>query len=77
VRVADVAFAGAVDFVADVLNHDLHEPAEEFVHLFTPQRLAKIDRAAAQIDAGHGVTREQVEADLAKIRAEWLDQNRR
>ena len=76
-RAADAGFDSVDDYVADVLEHDFQEPAEEFDYLFTPQRLAKIDRAAAQIDAGHGLTREQVEADLAKSRAEWLDQNRR
>ena len=39
---------------------DVYEDTENFDHLFTPERLAQIDRAAAQIDAGEGIPAEQV-----------------
>jgi len=76
-RAAEAGFPSVDDYVADVLQHDLHEQTENFDHLFTPERLAHIDRAATEIDAGKGLTLEQVDAELAKRRAEWLRQNPR
>jgi hypothetical protein len=58
---ASAAGFGTVDeYIADVLQHDLHEETENLDYLFTPDRLAHIDRAAAQIDAGQGIPAEQV-----------------
>ncbi len=65
------------DYVADVLQHDLQEETENFDHLFTPERLAPIDRAIAQIEAGQGLTKEQAAAELAERRDKWLRQNAR
>lgn len=59
-----------------MLQHDL-EDTENFDHLFTPERLAHIDRAIAQIEAGQGLTSEQAKAGLARCRDEWLRQNPR
>jgi PHD/YefM family antitoxin component YafN of YafNO toxin-antitoxin module len=59
-RASAAGFATVDDYVADVLHHDLHEETENFDHLFTPERLAHVDRAAAQIDAGQGISAEQV-----------------
>ncbi len=59
-RRADEAGFGTVDdYVANVLKQDLEDP-DNFDHLFTPERLAKIDRAATQVDAGKYLTAEQV-----------------
>jgi hypothetical protein len=70
-RAAETGFESVDEYVADVLRHDL-EDGESLDHLFTPERLAHIDRAAAQIDAGLGLTVEQVNAELSKRRDEWL-----
>jgi len=59
-RAEEAGFPSVDDYVADVLQHDLHEEAEKLDHLFTPERLAHIARAAAQIDAGLGIPSEQV-----------------
>ena len=75
-RATETGFESVDEYVADVLRHDL-EDGENLDHLFTPERLAHIDRAAAQIDAGEGLTAEQVNAELAKRRDEWLRQERR
>lgn len=48
------------EYVADVLQNDLHEETENLDYLFTPERLAHIDRAAAQIEAGQGISAEKV-----------------
>ena len=65
------------EFVADVLQHDFLDPVEDLDRLFTPERLAHIDLAATEIDAGRGLMSEQVDAELAKRRDEWLRQNPR
>jgi hypothetical protein len=59
-RASVAGFVSVDEYVADVLQHDLDEATENFDHLFTPERLAHIDRAAAQIDAGQGMPAEQV-----------------
>ena len=74
-RAAAAGFGSVDEYVADVLQHDLREEPENFDHLFTPERLAHIDRAAAQIAAGQGLTLEQAEAELTKRRDEWLRRN--
>jgi hypothetical protein len=40
--------------------------------MFTPERLAIIDAANADIEAGNGLSMEQVKESLAKTRAQWL-----
>ncbi len=59
-RATSAGFETVDQYVADVLQHDLQEETENFDYLFTPERLAHIDRAAAQIDAGQGISAEQV-----------------
>jgi hypothetical protein len=58
-RAAEAGFGTVDDYVADVLQQELEDP-ENFDHLFTPERLAHIDRAAAQVDAGECLTSDQV-----------------
>jgi len=72
-RATEAGFESVDEYVADVLRQDLGD-GENLDHLFTPERLAHIDRAAAQIDAGLCLTVEQVNAELAKRRDEWLRQ---
>lgn len=74
-RATESGFGSVDEYVASMLQHDLDE-ADNLDRFFTPERLAHIDRAVAQIDAGQGMTREQVDAELAKSRDEWLRQNR-
>jgi len=59
-RASAAGFETVDEYVADVLQHDLREETENFDYLFTPERLAHIDQAAAQIDAGQGIPAEQV-----------------
>jgi len=69
-RAAEAGFASVDEYVADVLQQDLEE--ENLDRFFTPERLAHIDRAAASIADGRGLTPEQANAELAKRRDEWL-----
>jgi hypothetical protein len=58
-RAAEAGFENVDDYVANVLKQDLEDPAN-FDHLFTSERLAQVDRAAAQIAAGEYLTAEEV-----------------
>ena len=73
-RAAEGGFASVDQYVADLVSLDLG-PAENFDHCFTPERLADIDRASAQIAAGQCFTAEQADIELAKRRAQWLREN--
>jgi len=66
-RAAEAGFESVDDYVADVLQNEL-ENGENLDRLFTPERLAHIDRAAAQIDAGLGITAEQVKEHFRRKR---------
>jgi hypothetical protein len=59
-RASTSGFMTVDEYVADVLQSNLHEETEDFDYRFTQERLAQIDRAAAQIDAGQGIPAEQV-----------------
>jgi hypothetical protein len=74
-RATDAGFASVDEYVADVVHHDLHEEPADFDHLFTAERMAELDRALADVDAGRGLPRDQVEAELAQQKAQWLRQN--
>jgi len=80
-RAAGAGYASVDEYVADVVAHDLSAEngadTPDLDHLFTPERLAHIDAAAAQIKDGNFYTTEQADAELAKRRAEWLQQNPR
>jgi hypothetical protein len=79
-RASEAGFASVDEYVADVVSHDLIEDSvgetPNLDHLFTPERLAHIDAAAAQIEAGNYFTAEQVREHFKKKRAAWIQQNR-
>lgn len=50
-RALEAGFGSVDEYVADRLRHDFEE-TESLDRFFTPERLARIDRAIAQIDAG-------------------------
>jgi predicted transcriptional regulator len=43
--------------------------------MFTPERLAHIEKSDAEIDAGNFFTGEQVQAQLKQKHAEWVEQH--
>ncbi|MBS0209743.1 MAG: hypothetical protein JSS27_12405 [Planctomycetes bacterium] len=75
-RASEAGFSSVDEYVTELLQHGFEE-TENLDHLFTPERLAHIDCAIAEIDAGLGLTSEQAKAELAKRREEWLRQNPR
>lgn len=78
-RAAESGFSTVDEYVADVVSHDLIEESggetPNLDHLFTPERLAHIDAAAAEIKAGNYFTAEQVREHFKKKRAEWIQKN--
>jgi hypothetical protein len=74
-RAVEAGFKSIDEYVADVLTEDLCEDMETLDHLFTPERLAHIDKSAAQIKAGQGYTMEEVQEHIAQKRAEWIQEN--
>jgi hypothetical protein len=73
-RATESGFASVDEYVADLLSLDL-SPTEDLDLLFTPQRLALIERASSQIAAGECFSAEEADEELARRRAEWLRNN--
>ena len=65
-------FSSVDEYVADVLSHDFQLDDEHLDRFFTPERLALIDQAAADVAAGNVHTMEQVRESLAQTRDAWL-----
>jgi hypothetical protein len=76
-RAAEAGYATVDEYIVEVLSHDIHDATENLDHLFTPERLAHIDRAQALIESGSFYTGEQADLELANRRAEWLRRNPR
>ncbi len=62
-----------------MLVHDLTEDGigetPNLDHLFTPERLAEIDEAAADVEAGNYFTAEQVREHFKQKREAWIQKN--
>ncbi|HEY3782114.1 MAG TPA: hypothetical protein VGL56_13605 [Fimbriimonadaceae bacterium] len=77
-RIADVAklLSNRPELVEDIhLGQESEDAAIQA--MFTPKRMARIKAAQASIEAGKGMTKEQVEASLAANKVEWLAENPR
>jgi hypothetical protein len=78
-RASEAGFSSVDEYVADVVSHDLVEENDDRTpnldHLFTPERLALIDEAAAEIKAGNCFTGEQVRDHFQQKRAAWTRKN--
>jgi len=61
--------------LVDEIHLDGDEEDEAIQRLFTPELLAKINAAGADIAAGNFATLEQVDARIAATRAEWIAAN--
>ncbi len=73
-RAAESGFASVEEYVVHLLQTQIDE--ENLDHLFTPERLAHIDRAASEIDAGLGITLEEFDVHFAKLKDQWLRRNK-
>jgi hypothetical protein len=77
-RATEAGFSGfsSVDeYVADVVSHDLVEGSPDQTpnldHLFTPEQLAIIDAAAAEIKDGNCFSAEQVREHSKQKESAW------
>jgi hypothetical protein len=73
-RASDAGYPSVDAYVSDFL---VSTDDQNIDHLFTPRRLAHIDKADADIDSGKGLTSEQAEKELALRREKWLQANPR
>lgn len=74
-RAAESGCADAQAYVTLMLQMEQQE-GENFDHLFTPERLAEIDRAAAQVEAGEGITLDEFDLRLAEFKDQWQRQQK-
>lgn len=74
-RARAAGFDSVDEYIADFLEQH-SDTGDNFDHLFTPERLALIDKGAGDIKAGRFCTLEQVDAQLAETKAAWLRKNR-
>jgi len=75
-RAVDAGFNTIGEFVTDVLTGELTQDTEDFDYLFTPERIAHLDRVAASVKAGGKTyTTEEVRAHLAATRSDWIRKN--
>ena len=58
-------------FVADMVREGLHVADEDAP--LTPEQIAKVRRAQAEIAAGESYTEDEVEAHFARKGASWTD----
>jgi len=77
IQLADEAgFEGVDEYVTVMLVDDETEDTPNLDHVFTPERVADLDRISAEVKAG-GVTStmEQVREHPAHNRADWMRAN--
>jgi len=65
-RASEAGFQTVDEYVADVLLSEVGPQTEDLDRLFTPERLAHIDRSSAQIKAGEYYTADQVREHFGK-----------
>ena len=63
----------AIQFESSALNEEMDHTSIQA--LFTPELLAQIDAAGAEMKAGEFVTQDQIDASLAETRARWIAKN--
>jgi hypothetical protein len=74
-RAVDAGFPSVDDFVADIVEHELHDEPENIDHLFTPECMRLVDESTAQIKAGKSHTSEQVREHFDRKLAAWHESN--
>ena len=74
-RAAEAGFANVDAYVAEVLKNEVQDDIGNLDDFFTPERIALIKEAEAEVDRGEFYTAEEAKIELAKRRAEWIRQN--
>jgi hypothetical protein len=77
-RADQAGFHSVDDYVTDIITNDTVDEYENLDHLFTPERLAHIDKVYAEVKAGGKTyTMEEVSEFIAAKRADWMRENER
>ncbi len=71
-RAEAAGFPNVDEYVAEVLAHDFQLDEGNLDRFFTPERLALVDEAAAEVAAGNAFSLDQAKAQLARTRQAWL-----
>ena len=71
---SDGGYSSVDEYIADVVVHDAGDESENLNPIFTPERLAELERISAEIKAG-GNTHSMVEVHqhFERKRKEWLE----
>lgn len=72
-RAAEGGYSTVEEYIADIVACDVSGAGQDFDHLFTPERLAELERISTEIKAG-GKTHSMGEAreHFDKKRKAWL-----
>jgi hypothetical protein len=79
IRITDDAYVtvqelGSTEvFLSDLVVNSKISDADTYDHLFTPERLAIIDAAAAEAETGQGITVEQMREIFKEKRRAWQE----
>jgi len=65
-RAEEAGFEDVDSYLADVLANEFEDDIDEMQGFFTPERLAQIDAATAQIKAGESYTMDEVREHFRK-----------
>ena len=65
-RAAESGFESIEEYAVGVITDDLADDTENLDNIFTPERLAHIDKAIAQVKAAEFMTSDQVRAHFRK-----------
>ena len=76
-RAKEAGFESVDAYVADVLESEPRIDDAYIQSLFTPDRMAIIEKAEAQIEAGEYYTVDEVREHLATRRDDWLKKNQK
>jgi hypothetical protein len=78
-RAVDAGYSSVEEYISDFVVHDqvddMASQTPDLEHLFTPDRLAHIDAAMAEIKGGRSFSSEEAADELANRRQEWLRKN--
>jgi hypothetical protein len=73
-RATEASFSSVDEYIADVVSQTLHEETENLDHLFSPERIAHLDRVSAEIKAGGKTyTMKDVQQHFNEKRGKWLE----
>jgi hypothetical protein len=72
-RAADEGYASVDAYISDVVVQDSNDEDENFDHLFTPERIAKLKQSSDEVKAGGKTySMEEVRHQLEEQRRSWL-----